>query len=153
MGPSGLRYAEKGTDPVATYSLAGPESDSGRWMTLGGADAGDFRISNSGVLTFARTPDFETPADADMNNVYMVTLTATDSERNTAMRDVVVTVTDVEDTTTVIGGTLLERYDTNPMNGLIDQGEMRVAVGHFFAASPQLTTEEMRKLVSIYFSS
>ena len=51
-GPASASYAENGTDLVATYTLAGPESDSGSW-TLGGADAGDFRISNSGVVTFS----------------------------------------------------------------------------------------------------
>ena len=95
-GPSSVSYAEDRTDLVATYALAGPDSDSGRWTTLGGADAGDFRISNSGVLTFARTPDYENPADADDNNVYLVTLNARDSE-NTAMRDVTITVTDVDE--------------------------------------------------------
>ena len=51
-GLGSVEYAENGTDLVATYTLAGPESDSGSW-TLGGADAGDFRISNSGVVTFS----------------------------------------------------------------------------------------------------
>ena len=113
-------------------------------MTLGGDDAGDFSISNSGVLTFVRTPDFETPADADMDNVYMVTLNARDSERNTAMRNVVVTVTDVDEDAPVIGGTLLERYDTNPMNGLIETRVRSCAwqeYGTFLCRkSPQLTT-------------
>ena len=49
-------------------------------------------------LRSARAPDFETPADADANNVYLVTLNARDSERNTATRNVVVTVTDVVET-------------------------------------------------------
>ena len=51
-GPASASYAENGTDPVATYTLAGPESDSGRW-TLSGDDASDFRISSDGVLTFS----------------------------------------------------------------------------------------------------
>ena len=109
-GPSSASYAENGTGMVATYTLAGPEKDSGRW-TLSGDDARDFSISNSGVLSFRSSPNYEAPADEDMDNVYMVTLNATDSERNEATRDVVVTVTDVDDEE-VIGGTLLERYDT-----------------------------------------
>ena len=32
-----------------------------------------------GVLTFKEVPDFESPADADMDNMYMVTVVATDS--------------------------------------------------------------------------
>ena len=114
-GPYSVSYAEDGTDlVVATYSLAGPESDSGRW-TLGGADASKFRISSGGVLSFRSSPNYEAPADADMDNVYMVTLNARDREPNTATRKVEVTVTDVVevDDTPVIGGTLVERFDSN----------------------------------------
>ena len=76
-GPASVSYAEDRSDAVGTYDLAGPDSDSGRWTTLGGADASDFRISNSGVLTFARAPDYENPADDGTDNTYMVTVTAT----------------------------------------------------------------------------
>ena len=149
-GPASVSYAEDRRDAVGTYDLAGPDSDSGRWTTLGGADAGDFRISSGGVLTFVRAPDFETPADEGMDNVYMVTLNATDSEGNTDTHNVVVRVTDVDDT--VSEDTLLGTYDTSG-NDEIEPDEMRVAVGHFFAVPPQLTPDEMRELVGIYFSS
>ena len=120
-GPSGLRYAENGTDlVVATYSLAGPNADSsGRWMTLGGADAGAFMFTG-GVLRFRSSPNYEAATDAGMDNVYMVTLNAMDSEY-TATRNVVVTVTNVDEgegtTTPVVGGTLLNRYDTSGNDG------------------------------------
>ena len=42
-------------------------------------------------------PDFEKPADADKNNVYEVTITATDGNANMATRDVKVTVTNAEE--------------------------------------------------------
>ena len=79
---------------VATYTAAGPGSDTATWR-LEGADAGDFNIPG-GVLSFRSTPDFEMSADADMDNVYMVTVKAT-SGTNTATWDVTVTVTDVEE--------------------------------------------------------
>ena len=44
-------------------------------------------VSASGVLTFVSSPDYEAPADADMDNVYMVTLNARDGTY-TAMRNV-----------------------------------------------------------------
>ena len=118
--------------------------------TLGGDDAGDFSISSSGELTFVSAPDYENAADADGDNVYMVTVEADDGTY-TATRNVVVTVTDVEEEE-VICDTLLCTYDTSG-NGEIEPDEMRVAVGQFFADPPQLTTEEMRELVGIYFSS
>ena len=61
--------------------------DSAMW-TREGPDAGDFSISNAGVLTFATAPNYEMPMDANTDNTYMVTVKATDSEGNMAMREV-----------------------------------------------------------------
>ena len=75
--------------------------------SLEGDDASLFEISNAangvnGQLTFKKIPNFEKPADANMDNVYMVTVVVTDPGmdteraigvgRLTAMRDVVITV-------------------------------------------------------------
>ena len=91
-------YAEDRTDVVATYTASGPGSEMVGWSTEG-ADYGDFSISNDGMLTFAPLPNFEMPSDADMDNVYMVTVKAT-SQTNTdmtAMLEVTVTVTNAND--------------------------------------------------------
>ena len=132
-GMISVEYAENGTGMVATYSATGPESANAMW-SLGGDAAGDFEISSSGgVLTFVRAPDYENPADANMDNVYMVTVMADDGTYM-AMREVVVTVTDVEDTTTpVTGGTLLERYDTDAdgVSGEIDRSEVIMAINDY----------------------
>ncbi len=95
-GPASPSYAEGTpvTTPVATYTLAGPNAASGT-LTLGGDDAGDFTFTG-GVLSFAAVPDYEAPADADMDNVYEVTLSADDGTYD-AMRTVTVTVTNVDE--------------------------------------------------------
>ena len=152
-GPSSASYAENGTEPVATYTLAGPKSDSGRWTLLSGDDGTDFRISNSGVLTFVRTPDFENPADADMDNVYRVTLTARDSEPNTATRDVVVTVTNVVGDEPVIGGTLLERYDVGGSEG-IDRSEVITAINDYFDGGEGAPSkDDVITIINLYFDN
>ncbi|GAA4356577.1 hypothetical protein GCM10023151_04630 [Kangiella marina] len=67
------------------------------YSITGGADQGLFTIdANTGELTLA-AQDFESPADADSNNVYEVQITATDSAGNTASEDATVTVTDVNE--------------------------------------------------------
>ena len=76
-GSVSVDYAEDRRDAVATYSATGPESANASW-TLGGDDAGDFAISSSGALTFVSAPDYENAADADGDNVYMVTVKADD---------------------------------------------------------------------------
>ena len=152
-GSASVRYAEDRTDAVATYTASGPEAASARW-SLEGVDAGDFSIgSSSGVLTFTfrSSPDFENPADADMDNVYMVTVKARDSEGTMATRDVTVRVTDVVEDEPVIGGdSLLDTYDPDG-DGIIEKADMRLAVGKFFADPPTLSRADMRRLVAIYF--
>ena len=77
---------------------------------MSGNDADLFCIGNDdgtpsdfhrGELRFKASPNFEAPADAGHNNVYNVTVVVTDSRGNTATRDVVVTVTNVEEAGTV----------------------------------------------------
>ena len=65
-----------------------------------GPDAGDFTILG-GVLTFVEEPNFEKPADADKDNVYVVTVAATDSDNNRGEKSVEVRVTNVNEAGTV----------------------------------------------------
>ena len=61
-----------------------------------GVDAARLSINPAtGVLTFNPAPDFEIPTDVGANNVYQVTVTATDSVGATDSQDLSVTVTDV----------------------------------------------------------
>jgi CSLREA domain-containing protein len=49
------------------------------YSIVGGADAGMFEIDpNSGALSFKAPPDYETPADANLDNVYVVDIRVTD---------------------------------------------------------------------------
>ena len=85
----------------------GPDAGMATWMLMGD-DADDFSI-DGGVLTFKASPDFETPTDADTDNVYQVTVEANvGGEMDT--HDVMVTVTDVDEGMPI---DLLTRYDAN----------------------------------------
>ena len=99
-GPSDTDYVENGTGAVATYTASGPDAALATW-SLSGDDAGAFMIGTSdGVLTFNIPPDYEAPADADMDNTYMVTVNASDGT-NMDTRDVTVTVANVDEPGTV----------------------------------------------------
>ena len=113
-GMPAVDYAENGTGPVATYAVAGPDSDMATW-SLEGDDMDDFSISSGGVLTFNSPPDYENPMDMDGDNVYMVTVVANEGAYKDT-HDVMVTVT-----------TLLGRFDANN-DGSIDQDEIGTAV-------------------------
>ena len=107
-GPPRVSYAENGTgtDALGTYTAEGENAEMASW-TREGDDAGDFMLEGSGMsrmLKFSTPPDYETPADANTDNVYMVTVkvsygTGEDMEMGT--HDVAVTVTDADDMGTV----------------------------------------------------
>ena len=82
---------------IADYDGRDEEGQTITW-TRTGTDAGDFTIdSGTGVLSFAQRPNFEIPADADMDNEYNITVTARDTASNTRELVVTVTVTDVNE--------------------------------------------------------
>ena len=85
---------ENTVDPVKRFTASDVEDDTITWG-LEGEDKKDFEISDAGVLSFKEKPNFESPADEDKDNVYMVTVTATGESK--ATQDVEVTVTDVDE--------------------------------------------------------
>ena len=97
---SSTTFAENGTGAVYT-AVATPDV-TGASMTYsisGGTDSAKFSInSNSGVVGFKSSPDFETPTDAGSDNVYNLVISATESgNTRSATQSVAVTVTDVGD--------------------------------------------------------
>ena len=100
-GASEVAYAENGSASVGAYTATDPEGATTIMWELAGADSDDFVIAN-GVLSFSATPDHEAPSDAGRDNIYHVTVSASDGT-NTGMRNVRVSVTDVDETPTVSG--------------------------------------------------
>ena len=100
-GRGAIDYPENSTDAVATYMVFGPDAAAAS-LSLEGEDAADFEISDGGVVTFGSSPDFEMPADADTDNIYMVTVKADDGTYSDT-QDVAVTVTNVEEDPVIAG--------------------------------------------------
>ena len=108
-GVETFSYAEDRTDlEVATFSASDPDADADdpEW-DLSGPDADDFEISDDGVLSFKKQPNYESPTDRDDDNdedtavsgdqgagdnVYKVTVEALGGDL-----DVAVTVTNVNE--------------------------------------------------------
>ena len=92
--------AENAAFTSPTPSVSGSPIRDVTWSTSG-TDAADFTINAStGVLSMVAR-NYEDPDDADTDNVYEVTVTATDADENSATRAVTVTVTDVRETATL----------------------------------------------------
>ncbi len=91
-----VSYEENGTGIVRNVeaSLNGAGSDEGiSYSITGGADQALFEIDGTtGAISFIGAPDFENPLDAGANNIYNITVTATDGGSDTNTQDLVITV-------------------------------------------------------------
>ena len=151
-GDSAVDYEENGTEAVATYT----SSVADVIWSLSGDDADDFTISG-GVLEFTSPPDWESPADADTSNDYMVTVAATDGT-TTGTVSVTVTVTDMDEETTNGNG----NGEFDPLsydgvdkggneNGVIDRPEVITAIRDYF--DDQITQDDVTAVIRAYFAS
>ena len=96
-GEKTVSYPENGMDPVATFSATDQDGDDIAW-SLAEKDAYKRFMIDGGVLSFKKSPNYESPNSAvtggtlDERNVYRVTVQATGGTLN-----VVVTVTNVDE--------------------------------------------------------
>ncbi len=93
-GDTTISYSENDTSSVTAYSVAGDATVS--WSVFGD-DKGDFLVSSAGVLSFKTPPDYENPTDSNRDNVYRVTVHASNGSTTGALLNVMVSVTDVEE--------------------------------------------------------
>ena len=146
-GTAAVDYAENGTAAVATYSATDLESATITW-SLEGDDAADFEISAGGMLTFVSSPDHENPADADRDNVYEVTVKASDGTNEDTL-DVTITVTDVDEDVTP-ADPLVDRYDADG-NGEIERAEVFAAIDDYLDEGADAPTRaDVFKLIDLY---
>lgn len=97
---TGTVYTVVATDAnVITYSLGN------------GSDAALFNITN-GEVSFKTSPDFETPADADENNIYVIEVKASDGLNITA-KTIMITVTNLDEVLPVFTSTTALNFVEN----------------------------------------
>ncbi|MFK0693189.1 beta strand repeat-containing protein, partial [Mesorhizobium sp. IMUNJ 23033] len=88
-------FAENATGTVYDANASDADNLGALTYTLSGADFALFDINAStGVVTFKNAPDFENRLDQGANNVYDITVTASDGTLSTG-QNVAVTITDV----------------------------------------------------------
>src|SRR5262245_49505813 len=85
---------KEGTVVVTTVQATEPNGDALTYSIAGGADADLFTIAN-GALSFINAPDYENPADVGPDNVYEVTVQASDSNGGSDTQALSVTITNV----------------------------------------------------------
>ena len=88
-----VMVAENTTGVFYTAAATDPDGDPIAFSISGGADSARFSLTGAGALSFVAAPDFEAPTDANADNVYEVTLQASDGAL-TAILNLRVTIAD-----------------------------------------------------------
>lgn len=110
---------DENTAAVTTVTATDPDlGDATTFSIAGGADAALFKIdSQTGDLSFIDAPDYEKPKDAGLDNVYDVTVHATDSSGSFDTQDIAVTVKDVVGITASGDGDLIGTNEEDTLTG------------------------------------
>jgi hypothetical protein len=87
--PGSLSVAE-GETAITTVSASDSNGDALSY-SLSGGDSALFTISDEGVLEFRAAPSYNTPADANQDNVYNFAVNVTDGQATTS-REIIITV-------------------------------------------------------------
>jgi hypothetical protein len=115
--PSNVAATENNTETGYTASAADADLDPLTFSLTGGADQKAFEIDKTtGVLSFVTAPDFETPADSDADNVYVVEISVSDGTY-TVTQTVTITVNNVFDVSVSSAGIKIIRFDWSAFGG------------------------------------
>ena len=124
-------WQENDDRTIETYIATDPEGNTPLTWSLGGTDRADFTITG-GQLQFANIPDFESPADSGGNNVYNVTVQATDSNNNKGTHHVDVIVKNVDEPPELTGPNTVDNFPENSASSR--------QVGRYSATDPERAT-------------
>jgi VCBS repeat-containing protein len=118
---------------VVTYTATDVDAGASLAFSVSGTDAADFSInSSSGVLTFASAPDFEAPADSDVNNTYVVVVTVSDGALSDT-QTLTVTITNANESASVnaptVSGSINKGISATITVTLNTDGKVRFFVG------------------------
>jgi predicted HAD superfamily phosphohydrolase len=103
-GPGGLAGAASSEVSIpenTTTVFEFEASETVNWTVEGGPDAALLQF-NGNELAFISAPDFENPQDADSDNIYQITVRATNSLNAFAEQTVSITVTDIDEVSPVV---------------------------------------------------
>ena len=91
---------------VYTATASDPENKTLSYQIVAGGDSGAFQpitsAGNQGTIRFDASPDFESPADANGDNTYELTISVSDGTTASVTQAITIIVTDDNDNTPVI---------------------------------------------------
>ena len=96
---------------LSTVTLSSPEnrttvetltaSEPSTFTITSGGDSSLFNMSTSGAISFKDAPNFESAADADRNNQYLLSIRVVDANGNTSSGIIYITVTNIAEVATL----------------------------------------------------
>ncbi|PWJ42198.1 Ig-like domain-containing protein [Sediminitomix flava] len=90
------------TGVITDVGVVGSDADGDALSyALSGLDAADFTIDSDGNISFEDVPDYESPVDADTDNIYELTVELTAADE-TVSKSITVTVTGLNDNSPVL---------------------------------------------------
>jgi len=93
---SSAQYIRENQTAVCT--IKADDSSPVTYSIQGGDDQSKFSLDRiSGLFRFIAAPDFEHPSDTDLNNIYKITVRATDAYDNYTEQNLTVTVSDIDE--------------------------------------------------------
>ena len=127
----GTVYTGTGLDPnvgdILTWSLAG-------------TDQNLFTIDPlSGAIVFKQPPDYEKPADSDLNNVYQATVTVTDKGGLGGSKPIVINVTNVNEAPN----------DIALDNNTVDENAVGAVIGNLTVTDPDIEAAFLNNTVTV----
>ena len=106
MTPAALSISENST--IVTNLLANdPDlpAQTISWSAVAGADASAFTVTAAGLLSLNLAADYEVPADSNGDNVYQITVRASDGAGQSHTRALSITVNNVNEAPIITSGT------------------------------------------------
>ena len=132
-GQSSVDIREGGNRRVGFYNATDPEN-SPVGLSLAGADRDDFAFRN-GLLEFRATPDYESPTDANRDNVYQVVVEGSDGALKGTL-DVTVTVENVDEPGTLLPSSRQPQAGTRLTTTLTDPDGRITGLAWAWESSP-----------------
>lgn len=136
----------EGASDVVSVSATDADGDT-LMFELTGSDAASFTITDSAEIRFTGVPDYESPEDANADNVYELTVNVSDGNNGSDSETVTVSVTDALDGRVVDGPIRDALVELAGSNGEIIQTTMSDADGYFNFGEIEPTGGQVLKVV------
>jgi plastocyanin len=104
---------EEGATSGFTVSASDAEGNSLTY-SASGDDASKMAVSSTGVVSFVAAPDYDTPGDADSDNVYSFNVSVSDGTLSTSKGFTITVTNDTSDDIAAWDGVLLKNDTYNP---------------------------------------